>query len=350
VIVHYLRLAVWPEPLVLDYGWPLAETASAIVPWATVIVVLLVATALALYRQFWAGFWGAWFFLILAPTSSIYPIADIAFEHRMYLPLAAVAVLAVIGAYRSLEWGLGRLAAPDSVQRWLAVGLVAMAVLVLVSATARRNADYRSDFAIWTDIVAKRPGNPRAHFALGNVLDRQGRPQEAVAQYVEALRLKPDYAAAHVNLGAILLGQNQVDEAITHLTEAVRLKPNDDHAHTNLGAALFSQGKVAEAITHLSDAVRLNPNSAEAHYNLAVALTSHGQLDEAIGYYSKAVQLDPSSATTHVDFANALVRKGRLEEAIAHYSEALRINPNLLEARTNRSTVMARLGKPTSAR
>src|SRR5437764_5148375 len=99
VIVHYLRLALWPDALVLDYAWPVARTASAIIPFAAIIISLMAATLWALARRPAVGFLGAWFFLILAPTSSVMPIADLAFEHRMYLPLAAVIALFVIGGY-----------------------------------------------------------------------------------------------------------------------------------------------------------------------------------------------------------------------------------------------------------
>ncbi len=84
VIVHYLRLALWPDLLIFDYAWPIAEPLSSVLPSAVVVSALLGGTVLALIRWPWVGFWGAWFFLILAPTSSIMPIADVAFEHRRY--------------------------------------------------------------------------------------------------------------------------------------------------------------------------------------------------------------------------------------------------------------------------
>ncbi len=103
MIVHYLRLALWPHPLVLDYAWRPVDTLSATLPSVALVLALLAATLWSLYRKSWVGFWGAWFFLILAPTSSILPIADLAFEHRMYLPLAAVVVVAVVGGHGLLE-------------------------------------------------------------------------------------------------------------------------------------------------------------------------------------------------------------------------------------------------------
>ena len=110
-IIHYLRLAFWPNPLVLDYGGSTVSSAAEIVPYAIGVGLLLAATAVALaWRPKW-GFLGVWFFAILAPTSSIVPlVGQTEAEHRMYLPLAAVVTLVVLAAYAALE-RLGRRAA-----------------------------------------------------------------------------------------------------------------------------------------------------------------------------------------------------------------------------------------------
>jgi hypothetical protein len=194
VIMHYLRLALWPHPLVLDYAWHPVDTLSAALPWLAPVLGLLAATLWALYRQSWLGFWGAWFFLILAPSSTILPIADLAFEHRMYLPLAAVVVVAIVGGYGVLEALFTRWGTPEHLRRWTEAVPVILAVAILGSMTVLRNEDYRSQLAMWSDVVAKRPDNARAHNNLGSALFKRGRPDEAIAQYREAVRLKPDYA------------------------------------------------------------------------------------------------------------------------------------------------------------
>jgi protein O-mannosyl-transferase len=100
VVVHYLRMAIVPSPLVFDYGWPRAESFAAVAPQAALVVTLLILSAVAVGRRRPIGLSGAWFFLILAPTSSVLPITtEVAAEHRLYLPVAAVIVLAVIGVY-----------------------------------------------------------------------------------------------------------------------------------------------------------------------------------------------------------------------------------------------------------
>ena len=97
-ILRYLQQSVWPNDLVLLYGWPRLLTLVDVWPQALAICVLLGLTAIALWRQPQIGFIGAWFWITLAPTSSIVPIAtEVAAERRMYLPLAAVVLLVVVG-------------------------------------------------------------------------------------------------------------------------------------------------------------------------------------------------------------------------------------------------------------
>lgn len=100
LIVHYLRLAVWPTGLVLDYGEPTLRTLGEVWPAAVAVLVLLAAMIVAWFRVPALAFLGTWFFITLAPTSSLLPIAtEVGAERRMYLPLVAVlSVLLVAGA------------------------------------------------------------------------------------------------------------------------------------------------------------------------------------------------------------------------------------------------------------
>jgi protein O-mannosyl-transferase len=98
MMVRYLRLAVWPDSLVVNYGWPLPLTLADVLPQALMVVALLGATIAALIRRPPLGFLGASFFITLSPTSSVVPIAtEVGAERRMYLPLIPLVVLAVVG-------------------------------------------------------------------------------------------------------------------------------------------------------------------------------------------------------------------------------------------------------------
>jgi len=292
VILHYLRLAGWPHPLVLDYLWPVARTPQAVVLPLIAIGLLLVATALALSRRHPCGFLGAWFFVILAPTSSIIPIADLAVEHRVYLPLAAIAALAVFAGWAALC----RAKMPTVLRDTVATSVLTILVVSLGAVTMRRNDDYRDGVTLWAATVAQRPENPRARCNLALVLGRQGKLDEAKVQAKEALRLKSDYAQAHDLLGTILDQQGRPDEALAAFNEALRLQPDYVEGHGDLGALLAEQGKLEEAMTHLTEALRLAPTNERAHNNLGIVLAQQGKFNDAIAHFIAVLRVDPDNA------------------------------------------------------
>ena len=369
-VVHYLKLAVWPDPLVFDYGTATVSRLGDVWPQALLLVALAAGTIWALVRRPVWGFAGAWLFLILAPSSSLVPVASQTMaEHRMYLPLAALVALAVAG----LQARLGR----------RSVVVCGVLAAVLAGLTLRRNTDYRSEVVLWTDTVAKQPANGRAHnnlgkavfaagrleealahyaeairlqpavpepyYNLGLALARLGRPAEAAARYQEALRLQPAYPEAHNNLGNVLLAAGRLDEAGVHYEEAVRLKPGFAEAHGNLANVRLEQGRGAEAIRHGEEAVRLDPRAAAARYNLGNALAQARRLPEALVHYEEALRLKPDYADVANNLGNVLVELGRLPEAVAAYERAVRLDPEYADPRRNLAVLLAHLGRVPEA-
>ena len=307
VILHYLWLSVWPRPLCFDYGWPVASTLGEILPGAMAIAALLAATIWGLLgRRVW-GFLGAWFLLILLPTSSILPLSQLACEHRMYLSLAAVTLLAVAGGYAFCDQWLPRPTVPGRgavVVRWAAPLLAWAAVLLALGyGTVVRNADYQTTIGIWQDTVNKRPNDASAYNNLGNALARCGRFSEAMQHFQHALRLKPNFARAHDNLGNALFSLGKINEAIEHYHQALQLAPNSAAAHSNLGVALVAVGKVDDAIAHYHEALRLKPYDADAHCNLGIALALLGKTSLASEHLEQALTLKPSLAMAHYHLA-----------------------------------------------
>jgi tetratricopeptide (TPR) repeat protein len=343
VVMHYLRLAVWPQPLVLDYGWPVAGTAADVLPGVAVIGALLAATVWALRRQPAIGFFAAWPFVVVFPSSSVIPIVDLAFEHRMYLALAGIVVLMVLGAY-ALVRRVPRHAAG------LATALFVLVMATLATLTVRRNHDYRSERAIWTDTVAKRPENPRAHLNLGVALERDGELGAATAEFRAALRLRPTYANALSSLGFAMYKQGDPEGAIRYFRAALASEPWNDGAHTNLGVALGDQGKLDEAITHLTAALRTNPASAQAHYNLGVTLAKQGRLTEAAQHERAALEIRPAYPEAHSNLGTILARQGQIDAAMAHFLEAIQLKPDYADAHYNLAVAFVQRGRVPEAR
>ena len=294
-ITQYLRLALWPAPLTFDYGsTELAKGTAALWPFALVVGAWVAGTLVALRRRPAIGFAGAWVVLTLAPTSSAVPIAGSPIaEHRMYLALAGVVALAAAGLFATGK-------------RALSLALTGVIVLALTAATIHRNEDYRSEIAIWSDTVAKRPDNSRAHNNLAIGLIKVGRAQEAMQHFARALEIEPTSALAHNNLGKALVDEGRAAEAISHYEQALRSRPKWAEAHYNLANALVKTGKLPDALAHYETALQLKPDYAEAHYNLGVALGDLGRFDEARAHYEQAVKLSSDSADAHNNLAWAL--------------------------------------------
>ena len=338
VVVKYLLLALWPSPLIFDYGMYVPVRLSEVWPYVLVLASLVAVTVVALRRAPVAGFAACWFLLILAPTSSIIPIfGQPMAENRLYLPVAGVVALTVIGFFAL-------------------VGRRSLPVLAIVAAglglgSFQRNRDYSSELSIWTDTIAKNPNNPRAHNDLGYLLESAlNRVPEAIVQYKEAVRLKPDYSEAHSNLGDALLKMPGKlsetvlqSEAVFELEMAVTLKPDNVEAHNNLGNALLKMpGRLNEAVAEYQEALRLKPDYPDAHNNLGNAfLQMPGRLDDAIAQYKEALRLKTDYAEAHNNLGNCWLKTpGRVKDALAEYEEAARLKPDYAEPHNNAGFIL----------
>ena len=314
-IVEYLGLSVWPHPLVLFRDPTFVHDAGSVVLQGTLLLALLGLTLAAMIRKPAVGFACAWIFLILAPTSSVVPILkQPVAEHRMYLPLAGVAALFVAGL---VSLGGRR-----------ALLLAGAVVFAFAGVTWSRNRDYRTELAIWTDAVAKEPGNSPAQEDLAQAYLALGRYRESIGPSMAAIRANPKNEVAHNNLGVALISLGRIPEALVEFAEALRLKPDYAEAHNNTGAALLKSGRFEEAIPHYREALRLSADYADARNDLGIALFSSGRVTEAIAEYERVLGQEPDHPATHARLGTAFFSAGRIREAIGQFDLALKQAPD----------------------
>ncbi len=334
-LLIYLKLAVWPAPLAFEYG-QIAVSGSQLIGGGAVVLGLVVATGWALRRRPVSGFFGASFFLILAPTCLVPGVTQTMAEHRMYLPLAAVLAL-VIGGAVALA---GRRAV---------LALLALAVGAGVL-TARRNADYASDLTLWRDTVAKRPGSALAQSSLGTIYYQQGKFPDALRCYEASLRADASSAKVHFNAGLALGALGRSAESIAQYSEAVRLLPHFAQANARLGAALIAAGRSRDALAPLREAIGSDPVMHEARNSLGLALAETGQLAEAVACFQAALRLKPDYAEAECNWGTVECRLGHLPEARQHLGRAVQLRPDLAEAHFNLGLVAAASGRDEEAR
>ena len=402
-ITTYLFHSVVPVDLVFDYGAVLERRMPVLLGGLAVVLALLAATIVLLKKRPAAGFIGAWFFLILAPSSSVIPVATQTLaEHRMYLPLAAVAVGITLLARRIFK-----------TRYWvpLAVGLVLLSV-----GTSHRNGVYQTSLSIWEDTARKVSDNVRALNNLGLYYLEANRYEDAIKVLSEAYELAPNFSLAYCNLGRAqiskavkdaglgasfeasfveiefesmradfekLLSTEQVERGLALFERAIGVNPGKAVYPAYLGNALLLLGKLEAAAQafeqaasldaedqniqyalantlsrldrneaaaeHFIIALRLKPDDAEALTNYGSLLRRMSRFPESISNLQAALRLRPDSARIHSNLGVSLLQSGRTAEGILQLQEALRLDPNLPQARYNLFNVMAETDYPAEA-
>lgn len=328
VIVHYLGQVFVPTTLVFLYDWSLAGSLAETWPQFLFLAVLVALSVAGVIRRWPAAFLGVWFFLILAPSSSVLPIVtEVAAEHRMYLPLAAVVAAVVSSVYL-----VGRRFRVNArAEAWLApLGLLVVAV-PLGFETRARNLDYWSDETLWHDTVTKRPDFARPRVLYGSVLLRLGKAAEAEAQFQEAVTLAPDDPMGRLRLGAALAQQGKFDEAIPQLERAAAIVPDDPGAYRMLGEIYAARGNDALAVQNFERALSGMGDDPDLLTRLAIILADSRDLTvrdgaRALALAERAVTL---TSRQHPMALGALAlaqgETGRFAEAAATAREALQV-------------------------
>ena len=291
VIATYLRLLFLPINQNLDYDFPIYRTlASAPVLLSLLLILGVAALALLLFHRSrrqpelrLISFGIFWFFITLGVESSVIPIADVIFEHRVYLPS--------VGAFIALA-GLATLLAERIKPLY---GLVAAGVVVLALAgtTFARNEVWGSELTLWGDVVEKSPRKARPHYNLALALYQAGRYDEALRHASEAASLDPAAPYSHNLMGSILGRRGELFKAMAAFAEALRLAPQYLEARLNLADTYRQRGYTLKALEHYQVALEREPTAADIYYRIGLTHAIGNDLQKAAVFYQCAVRLDP---------------------------------------------------------
>jgi len=407
----YMKLAIWPAPLLLHYELPYFTSLSEAWIYALPLLLLGILTLALLWRNTPTGYLLTLVFAALSPTFVVPITTEMAAERRMYLPLAALVVLLIIGAHRLAEVLLARRAVgsqevvgqcradqfftlangwvdwhglggtptwpsvseilhahadesmpPKTAQhetpigpggQWSALavtaGPVALLAIAAGIASASRLADYGDELLLWQQVVGSQPGNYMAHASMARALKTAGKFPESIAEYKVALELRPKYARAHSNLGVAYLDAGQLDEALAELQAALALDPENEVAHNNLGIALARQGRPAEAVEHFAAALNVRPDYDSAHNNLGLALATIGKTTEAIDHLQQSLALGGDDFNTRNNLGRIYAQTGDFSQAATHFARAVELNPIRADIQNNLGEALRRAGRPLEA-
>jgi tetratricopeptide (TPR) repeat protein len=243
-ILRYLRLLLVPYGFTVDPDVRVPPLWLGLLYW---LLILLFAGVVWRYAGKRIATFVIAGLVLLLPSSSIFPAADLAADRRMYLPMfafsAAVAIL------------LARLR-PE---------LIAMFILaVLTVLTFERTQVWMTERALWTEAVERAPAKVRPKIQLARAVPA-ARALELLSKAREENPYDPALAA---EIGKTLLNEGQPDAALNEFGRALALDPRDARSYNNRGVALQQLGQTDAARLDFRKALELDPALNEASENL----------------------------------------------------------------------------------
>lgn len=266
LIMNYLALTLFPLSLSADYAIsPLKSVFEPVFALSLIVIISLLIFSVRLWKREKGILFGILFFIVtIVPVLNLVPLANPFAERYLYLPAAGL----IMGV------GLIIILIPDIMKSSSKAQSLSLLILFLVVISinslvvVKRNAVWRDNYSLWFDTVNKMPASSRAHYNLGIEFFNQGRLDEAIREYLTALKINPNYIDAHNNLGTTYAQLGRLDDSIKEFLTVITLKHDHAEAHNNLGNAYYSQGRLDESLKEYLTAVDLNPDYLFAHFNL----------------------------------------------------------------------------------
>ncbi|VAX16830.1 hypothetical protein MNBD_NITROSPINAE03-714, partial [hydrothermal vent metagenome] len=290
VIVMYIKLLFIPVGLNLDYDYPAALSFS---DWFLSFTILIALVGLSFWlfkRDRIASFGILFFFLSICVESSFFPLEDIVFEHRTYLPSVGffMAVTAIL-------FGLiGR------IQGAHALKVAAFALVVWVSAlavmTMERNAIWSRDVLLWRDVIQKSPKKIRGYLNLGYAYMAEKNYKEAEVWFGKSLEMDNHSTDALYNLSEIYDKRGELEKAINTMHKAVKAKPGSNSLKYALGNLYFRNGIYSKAAKYYRMGLALETEfNEDALHGFGSALAMNDRTDDAIKVYKLLVRQRPGN-------------------------------------------------------
>ena len=352
VVVTYLRLLVFPVGQNLDYDF--ATRTSFFEPAVMMSFLLLAALFVAsIQLLLWSkkegrgaatvvAFGVLWFALAVSVESSVIPIQDVIFEHRVYLPSIGAALVFLAALFITA----GYLTADAARRDYTATTVVLIIAVMLAGASYKRNLVWQSEIGLWEDVVEKSPGKSRGHSNLGTAYFKAGRIGDSLKELTDAVAIKDGYSPlAHYNLGRVYIELERYEEALAETLIVLEAKPDFARGLNNAALIYQRSGDMKRAIEYFNRAARSDPYNPEVRSNLGFIYQKLGEYDRAEPNYLKALELSPANSDFHANYGTLLVKLGRTEEAAREFTRAVELDPRNHRALNNLGSIYFKAGR-----
>lgn len=330
VIFQYLKLLFWPDGQALDPCWPwrmsLSEAWPEVLPFALGLCLIVFLMVRFPRTGFLAGGW----LLVLAPTSSIVPIADAYFEHRMYLPIAFLTAGFVLAIYQLARLATDTLKLPQQSPAGISLLVCVPVAMALGCVTYSRNTIYTSEVAAFMDTIQKYPDAARPRSSLVRNYLADNRLEKAATHAAYLVRNYSRSAESYADFGLVLLAMKIPEDAAVMFRKAHELDPKNSLHLLNLGDALVEVNP-QEAVVELQKSAALKRDHVDTWYNLGRAYVRLNDLPKAEAALREGLTIPGPNFATRELLADVLLATGRREEAIDILNSLLQNRPESRE-------------------
>jgi tetratricopeptide (TPR) repeat protein len=314
VILHYFVQFFWPTGLSADTDWTVLPGAWNIRFFAGCLFIL-VMLAIAFYTSAKThlrpiGFGILWFFLALAPTSSIIPLGEVLNDHRMFFPFVGLAL--------SVSWAIG-LVALKLIDRKIIrnPNLLWIPVLILFIAcgygTWKRNNVWHSEVSLWQNVTLKSPKNGRGLMNYGNILEGEGKYTEAQLYFDRALQLAPNYSYIYVNIAVLKQKMGYYADAEKYFIQGIRLGPNYPILWELYGEFLYDTKRYREAEWVLEKSLGMSTADMNTRRSLMKTFEALGEWGNLKLLAEDTLKLVPGDAETLSFLEDASKQKNKAD-------------------------------------
>jgi Flp pilus assembly protein TadD len=317
VFCRYLGMLVWPTGLSPAYAPAIHRTVDAGVLAAALVLFVLAALPVLLYRRSpRLGFWVFFFWISLLPVANIIPMTFLMQDHFLYLPMMGVAAL----TGGTAVWLRDRLGTD---RRKLLYLLLCIPLLVLAVSSMQRLNVWRNDLTLWSDAVVKEPSSYKAWECYGDILRFSGKSEESRRAYERSLELGPDRADAMASLGDLYTETGELGKGRALLQKLLKIRPAYVTGWVSLGNNYLKHGDFVEAEKAYRHAQSLQPEAWQVLPLLGNLARIQGRLDQARAFYEQVESRVENDAENSYNLACVESLAGNLDNALAWLEKAL---------------------------
>ncbi len=333
VALHYLFMFIWPFNMSVDYDWKLCngiEDLSCLLPLLGLIAIFATIGYLLYKNRVSTVACGLlWFFICLAPRSTIMPSTELMADYKTYLASIGWLFVLAIGLSHLYEWLRNRWSLFK--QPWSNALLIALCLGTLSALTWHRNKVWRSGLEFWQDVVYKSPAKARGYNNLGANLLAQNDIKQATWCFKKAIQLEPfTYPDPYNNLAAAYALQEKTDLAVFALRASLKINPYQPKAFNNLGIFLMKKNENDFAEKSFQQAISLAPHYGKAHFNLGRLYLKRNELRKAWQCFKDACtkadyDMDPEGVAS---YAQTSMYVQKFDDAIKGFQMLLNLMPD----------------------